>query len=80
MKKITKDYFEKNTSKKRNQITLAVDELEVEEGLEVKRFEYKAKSRFNVWLSNCFREPYTNKKFKISKLKDNSGWAILRIK
>jgi hypothetical protein len=80
MKKITKGYYYKNTSKRTSKIIKAIDELKVNEGLEFKKHEYRGKSRFNIYVGASFPRKYSDKKFKTNQLKDGSGWAVLRIK
>ena len=81
MKKITKEEFKAAAkSKRRNPLAMALDELAVGEGLKVEKSEYKYKAPIYVLVGAIFRKEYTDKKFKVSRTKDESGWVILRIK
>ena len=80
MRKITKNQFHQKTSRRRNPLTKAIDEIKVGEALEVKKSEHKGKATFAGTVSATFNKKATSKKFKVRALADRSGWAVLRIK
>ena len=80
MQKITQEEFKKIATRKTNPITIALDELAVGEGLEVKKHEYKGKAGFSNFVDANFCKRTTKKKFKSRWLKDGTGWAVLRVK
>lgn len=76
MEKITKKEFEKSTSRRRSPISIALDELKINEGLNILKTDYNKKSPFHAYIHNLFND----KAFTIASLKSGEGWSVLRIK
>lgn len=82
MDKITKEEFEKAPARKGQSriLTNALETLEIEEGLLLKKEEWVAKSKPQNVVGQTFREPRSTKKFKVKTLTGGEGWVFLRIK
>lgn len=77
MQKITKDEFDSFTNKGINTLGDFVRELNIGEGVIIKRDEWKLKSEPSVLLGQ-YSKRYS-KKFISKRLIDNTGWGVLRV-
>jgi len=79
MQTLTKEEFEKNTTRKQTRISIDLDELEIDESMTVWKHEWEKlnlKSKISAYIHNIGKP----KKFKIRALKSGAGWSVLRLK
>lgn len=79
MEKISREVFEQSRTRKQPLIQL-LDEITIDEGVLLKRDEWTPKTSPNSYVGQMFRQPRSNKRFKVRTLKDGAGWVFLRIK
>lgn len=85
MKKITREDFEKIHNKpmgrhsKVEGVLKELKELSVWDGVIINREQWKVKTEPHGYIGQYFRQGRGDKRFKVKKMPDNTGWAVIRI-